>query len=164
MTCDTCKTGEVRMIRVQRFSPRLVVVGHVLWILALVAALATGWYQYTSRSAAGTIDLAKENAVSKLRQIDSVTPAMISDFEDDGEISETELSRLGPDDRAEVEKILSDYRTGAFDTGGAGTGAAGWMLYVAVYVLCGAVLIIGVALTLRKELLRCSNCGATVEV
>jgi len=162
MTCDTCKTGEVRMIKVQRFSPRLVVVGHVLWILALVAALATGWYQYTSGSAAGTIDLAKENAVSKLRQIDGVTPAIISDFEDDGEISETELSRLEPNERAEVEKILSDYRTGVFDTGGAG--AAGWILYVAIYVLCGAVLIIGVALTLKKELLRCDNCGVTVEL
>jgi len=164
MTCDTCKTGELQMIRVRRFSSPLVVVGYVLWTLALVAALATGWYQYASRSAAGTTDLAKENAVSKLRQIDSVTPAMISDFEEDGQISETALSTLNPGDRAEVEKIMSDYHTGALDTAGGGTGAPGRIPYVAGYVLCGALFIMGVALTLKKELWRCRNCGVLTEV
>jgi hypothetical protein len=165
MTCDKCKTGELQVIRVRRYSSPLVVVGYVLWIVALAAALAVGVSQYRSTQSAGpATDVAKQNAIAKLRQIDAVTPAMISDFEDDGQISETSLSTLNPDDRADVEKILSDYRTGALDTAGGGTGGPGGVVYVTIYVLCGAVFIIGVALTLKKELLQCAACGAVSEV
>ena len=165
MTCDKCKTGELQVIKRRRYSSPLVVIGYVLWILALAAALGMGGYQYKSaRSAAPATDAAKQNAIAKLRQIDAVTPAMIADFEGDGQISETSLSTLNPDDRADVEKIVSDYRSGALNTAGEATGAPGGVLYVAVYVLCGAVFIIGMALTLKKELLQCANCGEVSEV
>ena len=165
-TCDKCKTGELQVIRVRRYSAPLVVVGCALAILALAGALAMGVYQYkAAQSAAPGTDVAKQNAITKLRQIDAVTPAIIADFEGDGQISETSLSTLNPDDRAEVEKIVSDYRSGALDAGtGQGAGAPGGVLYVAVYVLCGAVLVIGVALTLKKDLLKCASCGEVSEL
>lgn len=164
MTCDKCRTGELQTVRVRRYSPSLAVVGYVLSILALAAALAAGAHQYKSASAAPTDDAPKQDAITKLRQIDAVTPAMIVDFQADGQISETSLSTLNPDDRSDVDQILSDYHRASLDATGGGTNTSGLFLYVVVYVLCGALFIIGVALTLKKEMLQCAACGAVSEV
>jgi hypothetical protein len=163
MKCDACKAEGLLVIRVPRYPKPVVLTGHVLWVLALLAAIGTAVYAW--RSSATSDDpaaRAMQNAVTKLEQINAVTPDMIKDFQDDGQISETSLSKLGPDDRVEVDKILSDYKTGALN--GTASSDQGWVLWALVFVICGAMFIVGVAMTLRKEKLKCPKCGAVIEV
>jgi len=163
MKCDICKGEELLVIKVARYPKPVVVAGFLLWILAALAA--AGAVAYLVRSGGVTEDpgqRAVQNAVSKLQQINAVTPEMVKDFQDDGRISETSLSKLGPDDRAEVDQILSDFRTGALN--GTDSGQPGWILWAMVFVVCGALFTVGVAITLRKEKLRCAKCGAVIDV
>jgi hypothetical protein len=163
MRCDTCKGEELTVIKVARYSKPLVAAGYVLWILAVLAAIGAGVYMTRSDAAAEDPGArAVQNAVTKLEQINAVTPEMIKDFQDDGLISETSLSKLGSEDRTEVDKVLSDFRTGALT--GTASGQPVWVFWGMVFVVCGAVFIVGLAITLRKEKLKCAKCGALIEL
>lgn len=164
MKCDACKSEELLVIKVPRYPKPMVITGYVLWVLAVLAAAGTVVYMQRSGvfgAGENPTDRARQDAVMKLQQINAVTPEMIKDFQDDGQISETSLSKLGPDDRADVDAILTEYRTGGFNSQAGGSGWLGWGMIFAVWL---AVFGVGLAMTLRKEKLKCAKCGVVIEV
>ena len=169
MTCEKCKAGEMQSTRIPRFSAGLTVIGYVLAFLALVGALATAGYLYRSGPAGAppttTTDRARANAATALRQVEGVTPELAADFEDDGVISETQLSNLTDDARGEVDKILTDYKSTIAATGSGGQSAAGrgGQLVWGVYLLCAVLFVVGIRWTLKKDAWRCSNCGLVAD-
>jgi hypothetical protein len=170
MQCEKCKTDELLQVKVPRYSFTLLVVGYIVSVVGLLAMAGTTWWAIQQRAASAqatpsVAEKAKQDAATTLRQIDGVTPEMIADFMDDGQISTTSLERLEPDTRAEVDQVLSDYRKamqGGASEGATGRGDGEWPLW-AIDGVCLVVFIIGLVMALRKKVWRCGHCGFVAE-
>jgi hypothetical protein len=166
MTCGKCKKGELELAKIRRFPPAVAGIGYGLFIIGLLAALGVGGYLLKYGPSGGTsvsaIQAARQETVTKLKQIDEVTPAMIADFDDDGQISASSLDTLNPDARSEVDKILEEYRVATANVPADAMvgGSSGWSTWIGVLAACALVLLVGLWLTLRKDAWRCPSCGA----
>jgi hypothetical protein len=167
MTCGKCKKGELELIKVRRFPAAVANIGYGLAALALLAVLGVSGYLY-KYGPGGTVtsasEVVKQDAVTKLRQIEGVTPAMITDFEEDGQIATASLDALNGDVRSEVDRVLEEYHAATVNLPANATvpGSGGsWATWIAILVACVILLIAGLWLTLSKDAWRCASCGAT---
>jgi hypothetical protein len=169
MTCDKCKTGEVQVVRIRRFSRAVVAMGAALWILALVGATGGTALFYAYRPPiVPPVDpavRAKQAAMAKLREMDNLPPAIITSFEQTGEVSDDALERLKSDVQNDVELVISDYHH-TVRTAPPPEPPRPWWANHLLWVMWGACLgafVAGVITRVRMEIERCAQCGALFE-
>lgn len=167
MTCGKCKKGELELIKVRRFPAGVANIGYGLATLALLAVLGVGGYLYRygpGGTVVSAIEVVKQDAVTKLKQIDGVTPAMITDFEDDGQIATASLDALNGDVRSEVDRVLEEYRAATINLPANAmitTSGGSWSWWIGILAGCVILLVFGLWLTLSKDAWRCPSCGTT---
>lgn len=164
--CEKCKAGTMQRDRVPRMSPALRFIGFTLWIPALALVLLTTacgvlFAGAGASATAGTLDAAKKNAIAQLHQYDAPF-GIVDEFDRTGTVQDASLEALHDEaTRAHVKAILQLYH--ATIAGGAigataATGIAG-ALIVGAYVVGIPLFIVGLLLTLKKNVWRCATCG-----
>jgi hypothetical protein len=155
---------------VRRFSPPLVRLGFVFWMLATVGVIGGTTYFYRHPPATVTpVDpaaAAKQAALVRLVQINGLPAGLVAAFEAQGEVPEREIEALpNLEIQAEVEDIVGDYHR-ALRTAPAPapppqwwSSRLLWLTWLASLALAGAAFI----LTLKVESLSCAGCGAPWE-
>jgi hypothetical protein len=166
LSCEKCHAGAMIRTRVSKFSTALVLIGYTLWIPALLLLLGTTACTIltmgagTARTAKVALD-AKREAIEKLGKIENLPPIVLTEFERDDKVQDSTLSSLPDEQRTEVSSIVISYSgqiAGAAIGGTAAAGIGGCAL-VTVYVFCVPLFIIGLVLTLKKNIWQCPACG-----
>lgn len=165
LTCEKC-SGQMATDRIRRFSPGLVVIGYTLWIpalLLLLGASACGVLVVgsTTSTAGQQVTEAERTALERLRSIEGLPPAVVGEFERTKRVDQSTLDTLDAAQRGQVEAAVSSYDATLVGSGiGSGMAMGGSMLAVgAAYVLGIPFFIIGLVLTLKKNVWHCGQCG-----
>ena len=165
IACEKCR-GPMVPARLRRFSPALVAIGYTLWIpavLILLAATGCGLL-VVGGSATATTELlaqAEQTAVAELRAIDGLPATVVSEFTDTRRVSDAAMGELTPAQRAQVETVVRAYDASLVGGGiGSSVAMGGSVLVIAlIYVVAIPFLIVGLVLTLRKNVWRCGQCA-----
>ncbi len=170
LKCEKCGGTNLKKTKVRRLSGCLAAIGYTLWVpgaigllvavlLSLVVVGATG------KGAADLETQTKAEVVQQLRQIEGVPDTLIAGFEDSGNIPQAQLEALDVDARERVKEALLGYEmsraAGAAGTA-IGAGLSGFGVAI-LYVFSIPCLIIGLLLTLKKKVWRCSECGVAFD-
>jgi hypothetical protein len=160
----------MRPTKVFRLSGCLVAIGFFLLIpcfLLLCFALLLGALGTAATGSASVkvTERAKQDAVTKLRAVEGISPIVVSNFQATGRIYDASLATLEPAQREQVQQIQSSYDAqvagAAVGTGFAALFGGGLILVMFIIAIPG--LIIGFLLILRKKVWKCQVCGYIFE-
>jgi hypothetical protein len=165
MSCEKCR-GSMDRTRVRRFSSALVFIGYTVWIPAALfvagATIMTCVIGGTSVStAADSAARLKRTGVTALDDIPGLPASVSEAFERTGNVPEAELADLTQTQRARVSAIQASYAAGIGGTAigtAMATGVSGCGI-VAAYLIGVPFFIIGLVLTLKKNVWKCRQCG-----
>jgi hypothetical protein len=152
--------------KIFRSSGCLVVAGTVL-LVASLTALALGIViglvgPKATRDAVANHDRqTMTKALTDLRKIPNLPPAVAKELESNGKVSDETLSQLPTDQRQRVLSVLIDYHGGRAGSGLAhGVTAGVGTLFVLVLLAFGVPgSIVGLLLVRRRKVWRCGQCG-----
>ena len=166
ITCERCKQGTMHAERLPRMSSGPRALGYILCIGALlVLASSVAWGLLVGRSTTNAVvqgvEEAREDAANQLREFAMLPSAEVDNFLRTGKLTDAALAALRPEDRSRVDAILSSYtatvaRTALGST--AATSTAG-VVAAGLVTMSLVLFVVGVLLTLKKNVWRCSTCG-----
>lgn len=165
IACDKCHAGTMAAKRISRFSKALVFIGYTLWVpaalfLALVTVATIMVSTDGSRADDAVADRARDRAYENLKEI-GLSPQMVSEFTSSGDISDSHIETLIPSERRQVRDVLLNYRStvAASKSGSAIAAGVGGCSMVVAYIIGIPFFVVGLLLTLRKNVWECGSCG-----
>ena len=159
--CKTCDTGTLVRRQKYRMSGVVVLIGYILVIPSILGILV-GVIGLVGSGTAGTnSNQASRNRVESELRAANVPAAVIAKVKDHrNTLAASDTARLTGTQRAAIRS--ASLTLAASDVGttiGAGI-AAGFSIFIMIASLVGGLL--GWLLIMKKSVLQCDNCGATV--
>lgn len=163
ITCKVCERGSLFPQKVYRMSPPVVAIGYILLIPSVLGVLASLGFMVFSWATAGAVLSDSDGISAATAQVlrdEDVPDDVVTELENGRSVTEAELAKLSPGQRAAVEAANAQL-LGA--TAGAGCAAAcGTTLAMVGAVLSFVGGLVGWLLIMKKNALVCNSCGASV--
>jgi hypothetical protein len=143
-----------------RMSGAVVAIGYILLIPSILGVLASVvMFVYASMAGGTVASSAQQDAISALHRA-GVREPIVQKVIDSREIWEEERASLTPAQRASVDAAIKDVTASRVGTGAGASIVGGIALFFGVMSFVGGLL--GWLLVMKKQVLQCSHCGATV--
>ena len=160
IACQTCDTGHLQRIKRYRMSAPVVVIGYIFLIPSIIGITISILMFFISGGAvSGTLDEIKVDARQQLESA-SVPDQIINKVLDFETISNSEREQLSRDASRAVDAASLSLSAGMAGVGIGGALAGGASLCIGVSFFTGGLL--GWLLIMKKRILQCNSCGATV--
>lgn len=166
MQCEKCKAGEMAATAVRRLSSGLVVIGYVLLTMGVLGMGTAGCVAVVGMSSSASVseESKRQNDEWALEQLGEagVSSETLREFRLNGNLHETTIASIEDEDRRRrVEAIISTHSSSAAGSAmGAGIATGiGTAFVLGVGLVSLPLFIVGLLLTLKKNVWRCGACG-----
>jgi hypothetical protein len=158
--CRVCDQGQLVHSKVHRLSGPAVTIGYILLIPSLLGVLLSLFFLVASWVGAAAAATELSPVTSEALRTTGVPPELQQKLEQGHPVTESEMTSLTPVQRSAIESANRQRAASVAGSGCAaacGTGLAG--VGVVLSLVGGLV---GWLLVMKKRVLKCNRCGATV--
>lgn len=157
-TCKVCDNGKLGKKRVYRMSGIVVFIGYILCIPSIFGMLFGVLFLYAS-SKQNSVDFINERMRHDLMGA-NIPSQIIENAMTGNPIKESDIAKLSDKQKNTLDLAVNTRNSREIGAkAGKGIAAAG-SIFIMVFSLVGGLL--GYLLIMKKTVLKCSNCGATV--